>query len=212
MQVYTALVRLEKRALITVIRKTKVQSFQVSDPGVLFDHANELRTLAREVTDEVRHRLSHREEAVSVRTLVGPEAFLANLEETVRAAGKDPEKILRILGGAGETGNDPFAITSASYPKYVRLSQELGIKKRVLVDKDRSKVFIEKFLPHPHNRLRVASGLFSTPTFTRITRDLVTMEFCQPEPTVIQIRNKTIAKAHREQFDFLWEQGKEIKK
>ena len=211
-QVYTALERLEKLGLITVVRKKRIQSFQVGDPGVLIDQVRRLRLVAGSTVEELRSRLSHRDEAVGVRTLVGREGFLTNLKETTESASKDPQKLLCIMGGAGGEGNNPMAVTGAWYPDYVKLSQDLKIKKHLLATEEHAKLFISDFLPYPNNRLRVIRGLFSTPTFIRITWEMVTMEFYQPEPTIIQIRNKTIAKTHRDQFAVLWEQGKEIKR
>ncbi len=208
--VYSALEALKDRGLVTVVHRSRVQFFQPSDPGILLEQVERLKTTAREVTKDIRDTLSHREELVSIRTLVGYDAFLVNLQEMAESAAQSPSKLLCMMGGAGGEGNNPITMTGTWYPTYVALCKQLGIKKHTLVSEQNREPFIKDFLPHPNNTLRVMSDAFSTPSFTRITDQIVSIEFYQPTLTVIQIRNKTIAQTYRDQFEVLWKQGTEV--
>ncbi len=49
----------------------------------------------------------------------------------------------------------------------------------------------------------------SSPTFTRITPEIVSIEiYGSKEPVIIQMRNEAIAQAYVEKFSLLWKEAK----
>lgn len=56
--------------------------------------------------------------------------------------------------------------------------------------------------------MRVWPSGLTSPTFNRITQEMVSIEVYGAEPLIIQIKNKTIAQSYIESFDSLWKQAK----
>ena len=71
-----------------------------------------------------------------------------------------------------------------------------------------SSQFKKKFAAEPHTFLRTLSKGLSSPTYTRITEDMISIEMYEPEIIVIQIRNPAIASAYLDSFKLLWESAK----
>ena len=55
--------------------------------------------------------------------------------------------------------------------------------------------------------LRTLKEGLSSPTYTRITQEMVAIEMYKPQIVVIQIYNKIIAQAYLDSFELLWKQA-----
>ncbi|MBP9762471.1 hypothetical protein KBD34_02545 [Patescibacteria group bacterium] len=212
MLVYTALTRLEEMGLVTIVKKKRIQFFQPVDPGHLIERVKKIQSLAETLVPKLQQLQTQKSEAVLVKTFFGQEGLINNLKETLESAASHPSHEICIMGGAGGEGNDPIEHTGEWYPEYVELSKRLGIKKRLLVGATYSRYFNRQFAIHSTNKLRILPVGFSTPMFTRITRDLVSIEIYQPQITVIQIRNTIVAQSYLDSFESLWKMGKEQKR
>lgn len=211
MLVYTALERLTDGGLVTVVKKKNIQFFQAVDPTHLIERTKRSQTLAETILPELQQLQSKKGEAITVKTLFGREGLMTNLEETITSAGQHSSREICIMGGAGGVGNNPISHTADRYPEYVELSKRYRIKKRLLISPEYEDIFKEQFLPYSNNELRVLPAGFSTPMFTRITKDVVSIEIYQPQITVIQIRSAIVAQNYLDSFEALWKVGEQVK-
>lgn len=69
-----------------------------------------------------------------------------------------------------------------------------------------SKIFRQKFALEKNTELCTLPHGLSSPTYTRITREMVTIEMLEPSVVIIQIRNKSVARAYLDAFNLLWKQ------
>ncbi len=204
MLVYTALERLKETGLATVVKKKNVQFFQAMDPAHFIEQTKRKQTLAESVVPELHRLQSQTNQAVSVKTFFGREGLISNLEELVESAARQPKREICIMGGAGGEGNDPISLTENWYTNYVELCKKQHIKKRLLINPTHRETFAERYEVHPNNQLRTLPTGFSLPMFTRITREIVSIEIYQPHITVIQIRSEVVARSYLDSFETLW--------
>lgn len=204
MLVYTALERLEDMGLVTVAKKQRVQFFQAVDPTRFIDRIKRTQALAEAVVPRLQDLQQKQADSVTVKTLIGREGLITNLLETVESAAKHPSREICIMGGAGGEGNDPINYSGDWYEDYVELCRKQRIKKRLITTNEYVNLYAEQYAKHPNNQLRVLSSGFTSPVFTRVTHDLVSIEFYQPQITILQIRNAVIAKGYQESFEALW--------
>ena len=68
--------------------------------------------------------------------------------------------------------------------------------------------FKKRFAADPLNELRLLPKGLSSPTYTRITREMVSIEIYRPQLVVIQIRNTAIAEGYLDSFKLLWDTAK----
>lgn len=202
--VYTALERLESMGLVSTSKRKNIKLFQPTDPETLIDNTRRAGALAEALVPKLRALSTEQADVVTVRTLIGEDGFVKNLEETVMSAAHQKPNEICIIGGAGSKKSDPFELTGARYPSYVALSQKYNVHKRLLCLKKHASLFTEKYLIYPNNEMRVLSEGLSSPSLTRITSEMVTIEIYQPTITVIQIRSAVVARNYLDSFELLW--------
>jgi sugar-specific transcriptional regulator TrmB len=208
MLVYTALERLKEAGLVTTAKKKNVQFFQAVNPTRLIEQTKRIQSLAESIVPDLQRLQSQVNEAVAVKTFFGREGLITNLTELVESAARQPQREICIMGGAGGEGNDPITYTEDWYTEYVKMCKKQQIKKRLLVNPAHRETFAERYEVHQNNKLRTLPVGFSLPMFTRITRDIVSIEIYQPQITVIQIRNEIVAQNYLDSFETLWKLGK----
>lgn len=202
MLVYNALEDLGKRGLVTVTHQGRARIFRAEDPLVLIEQTKKLRELADNIVPELRILQKNPSEEVSIRTLQGKEGFRVNLEDLIESAAKHKRGEICIIGGARDT--DFYEATDEWYEAYIALLERKQVRKRLLAPVSYSSEFKKKFASEKNTELRTLSKGLSSPTYTRITKDMVSIELYKPQLTIIQIKNPTVAQAYLDSFELLW--------
>jgi sugar-specific transcriptional regulator TrmB len=201
MLVYNALETLINQGLLTELHKNNIKMFQAADPAALTDRTKKLDELAHSLIPELRDMQKDKQDVINVRTLIGREGFQTNLENIIESATKQPVREMCIIGGAKDT--QFYEVAGDWYPTYVQLLQKHGVKKRLLAPESYSSVFKKKFLSEKNTELKTSRGL-SSPTYTRITKEMVSIEMYEPQVVIIQIRNAVVAQGYLDSFELLW--------
>lgn len=203
--VYNALDKLEDLDLVTTQSKNNTKHFQASSPSVLLDLVQKKKDLATSLVGKLQKLQSMGDYRLEVKTIFGVKSFVTNLKHVADSAA-DNEGVMCIVGGA--MFQDFYETLGASYKNYVDHCQDLKIKKKLLVPELVAPGFAKKFLKEKNNELRCLGNVLTSPTYTRITQEIVTIEMYYPEVVVIQISNKAIAQSYLENFQFMWKQAK----
>ncbi|MSR85658.1 hypothetical protein EXS71_04485 [Candidatus Uhrbacteria bacterium] len=206
MLVYNALDHLTQEGLVSVIHKKNIRLFQTTDPVALLEKAHRIYELAQNVLPELRRLQQKQEQLVTVRTLIGPEGFRTNLEEIIESAGHFKKKEICIIGGARDT--DFYDAAGEWYPTYIALLEKSSIHKRLLAPASYSSEFKKKFAAEKYTELQTLSSGLSSPTYTRMTPEMVSIELYHPHIVIIQIRSQVIAQAYLDSFELLWKATK----
>ncbi len=202
MLVYNALEDLIKRGVVTTTHQNRVRIFHPADPSVFIEQARKLQELAEHVVPELRGLQKDVAEEIRVRTLVGIEGFRINLEDIIESASRQPNKEICIIGGAKDT--DFYEATDGWYSSYTALLEKKGVKKRLLAPASFSSEFKKRFASEKNTELRTLSKGLSSPSFTRITNEMVSIELYDPHLTIIQIKNASVAQSYLDSFELLW--------
>jgi len=202
MLVYNALDRLVDDGLVTVMHRKNIKLFQASDPSAIIDRTKKLDEMAHSLVPKLRNLQLKTEDLVTVRTLVGHEGFITNLQDVIDSASHQKNKEMQIIGGAKDT--DFYDAIDGWYKTYTELLEKQGVKKRLLAPTSYSSVFKKKFASEKDTELRTLPVGLSSPTYTRITEEIVSIELYHPKLVIIQIRNKAIARAYLDSFELLW--------
>lgn len=208
--VYSALDRLNRAGLVTIVRQKKVQIFQPNTPESLRTRVEHVQQVANEVIPELQNLLHKHQPMVEVRTLVGREGFLLNLYEMLSLAERTPSREICIVGGAGAHETNPFEVTGDDYPAYVATSKAKKVKKRMIISPKYADLYEREFAVHPGNALRMLEDGLSSPSLTRIVDGMVAIELYKPEIVILQIRHAEIARGYLETFNALWKKAKTV--
>lgn len=202
MIVYNALEALKEKDLLRVSQQKRAKAFQARDPKVLLEKAEALLADTKNLLPKLESLRGDHEGIVDVKTLMGHDGFVVNLEEMTHSAAKQKDKTMRIIGGA--KGSDFYTAIGAWYPSYQKLLKKLNIKKQLLAPASFSSDFKKKFVSEPNSELKTMPKGLTSPTYTRITNEMVSIEIYKPKIVIIQIRNEAISKAYMESFKLLW--------
>jgi sugar-specific transcriptional regulator TrmB len=207
MLVYNALEELQERGLATATHSKSGRMFDAADPAVLLREAQKVREIAEGIVPELNAlRKKDSDLGFSIRTFVGKEGFRENLEEVIESAARQKTKEIRILGGGRDI--DFYDAIEDWYASYTKLLKKKGVKKRLLAPASYSSEFKKRFSAEKNTELRVLGNGLSSPSYTRITNELVSIEIYRPKLVVIQIRSEAIAKSYIDFFELLWKGSK----
>lgn len=202
MLVYTALDQLVDRGLVTRSKNTGGAVFQAADPKALRGYIERMSDLTESVIDRLRDIQQIDTQAITVRTLIGREGFIVNLQDIIASVKKQKDKTVRIMGGARDT--DFYGAVGEWYPEYIELLKRSKIHKKLLAPTSYSAEFKKKFASETYTELRTMPKGLSAPTYTRITEEMVSIEMYEPSLMVIQIQNAAVARGYIDSFDLLW--------
>lgn len=206
MLVYQSLEKLKDMRMATMVMKKSKQHWQATNPSIILERIKKQEKLAEQVVDELEEFRQKSQDDVHVQIIYGVKGLIENLEEAIKSAAAN-DKTIRIIGGAD--ADIFYGLVGDWYENYLELLQESGVKKKLIAPKIDDKIFSERFGEEPGNEYRFMEKGISSPTFTRITKEMVSIEVYGKEPVVIQIKNKTIAQAYTESFELLWKQAGE---
>ena len=204
MMVYQSLEKLKDMRMASMVMKNGRQHWHATNPSVILDRLEKQQRIAQDVVSELEALREKKQDDVHVEILYGRNGLLTNLESAIKSAGKT-DKTIRIIGGAND--KEFYELIGDWYQTYLDLLKEHGVKKQLIAPLGYTKLFEEHFKKEPDNEFRLWTSGLSSPTFNRITQESVSIEVYGKEPIIIQIKNKTIAKAYIESFDLLWKQA-----
>ncbi|MFH1252927.1 MAG: helix-turn-helix domain-containing protein [Candidatus Uhrbacteria bacterium] len=203
--VYQALDRLKEMGLVTILVIRGRQHFQTASPRNLQTILDRKREIVKSLVPELLAQQTKSADAVEARVLHGTKAFFDNLQDIVDSATRT-DHLMRIIGGAKDS--DFYRVIGDQYNDYVNLLKRTRVKKHLIAPENFSKEFKEKFAKETGNLLRTLATGLTSPTYTRITPEMISIEIYAEEPTIIQIYNKATARGYLEHFNLLWAQSK----
>jgi len=205
--VYEALHALKSKGLITSVMKNNRKHFQAASPDAIIKQLEEKREMANELVAGLQALQSVQSDRLEVTTLYGQTGFIENLKDMVEST-KRTDGIMRIIGGAPDSLY--YRAIGKKLNEYTELSRKSGIKKYLISPDEYSDEFKTKFVKEKLNTLKTMSTGLSSPTYTRITPEMISIEIYSEasEMTVIQIRNAAIARGYLDHFELLWQQAK----
>ncbi len=199
--VYEALEGLIERGLATRVSKNRRKHYQASSPEKLRSMLEQRRLLTESVLPELLNLQKLGEDRVEVNTLYGSSAIFQNLQAVAESAART-DKVIRIIGGA--PAEDFYQALGSDYEAYTKLLEKMKLKKLLLAPDAGSKAFKKHFVSEKRTTLRTMKSGLSAPTYTRITKEMTTIEIYSNDLLVVQIINKAIAVSYLEHFELLW--------
>jgi len=205
--VYESLKKLADKNLVSHVIKNNRKHFQAASPTTLLKILEEKKAQIREILPNLVKLQTEAVDKIEVRTLYGQKGFFDNLKDIVDSASKT-DKIMRIIGGAKDI--DFYRVLGSLYKEYVKYLEKHQVAKYLISPADYSEEFGKKFAKEKGNILKTMTVGLSSPTYTRITPEMVSIEIYTEsnDITIIQIKNKLIAKGYLEHFELLWQQAK----
>lgn len=201
--VYQSLEKLKDMRMASMVMKNGRQHWHATDPSILLERVEKQQKVAKQAVEELELLRQKAVDDVHVEILYGRKGLLANLEAHAKSAAAT-DKLIRIIGGAGDVLYD---ILGKEYDVYQELTKKLDVKKRIIMPQGYEENPEDKFHNEDGNEMRIWQEGLSSPTFNRITQEMVSIEVYGKEPIIIQIKNPTIAAAFVESFDSLWKQA-----
>ncbi len=202
--VYEVLTRLERMKLVTSVIKNNRRYYRAVDPGHFLDEANQLVSTARELVGKLEKIRTQGNGDLEVYTGRGKAEYFKHLLAFVRSAQKH-DGIIRIMGGADDA--IPYQILGSLYEEYRKELISSRVKKYLVAAEEHSSVFKKQFALEPNTILKTIASSLVSPTFTRLTHDLMGIEVFSDDVLVIRIQNASIAQAYQNHFNILWKQG-----
>ena len=206
--VYEALENLITKKLVSVVTKNNRKHFHAAPPKMLLNIIQQKEDQTKKILPELLKLQAGADEQFAVNTFYGQQGFFSNLKDIIQSASKH-DKIMRIIGGAPD--ENFYEAIGKNYDEYVKLLETNKVAKYLISPEKYSNIFKKKFANEKGNILKTVKEGLSSPTYTRITPEMVSIEIYSNELLIIQIYNKTIAKSYREHFDLLWKQAKKYK-
>ncbi len=205
MLVYEALDRLIDKHLASYVYIKNRKHFQASDPDILLDSMREQQILLQQVVPDLKALRKSSDEELEVKILYGHSGFVTNLDTLVRIVARH-DKVLRILGGA--SGDFFYEAVGDWYKNYLAILKKYKVAKWQISPDSTSDAFKQKFARENNTKLKTLPVGLSSPTLTRITPEMVSIEIYTKEIVVIQIYNRAVAQGYIESFSLLWKQAK----
>jgi sugar-specific transcriptional regulator TrmB len=199
--VYGALGSLEDSHLVSVMVQNNRKVFQACPPDTLLRRQEERERLAQEIMPALNSLMPQNQDRLAVQVFYGKQEFLKNLF-TVLAAAAQGDRIVRIIGGGSDSAF--YGSLGAQYQDYLEEAKRLGVVKYLIAPATEAGHFKERFAKEPGNILKLQHQGLSSPTYTRITPELTTVEIYASEIMVIQIWNRAVARGYLEHFNLLW--------
>ncbi len=206
--VYECLNALEQRGYVSSVTKNNRKHVQAASPTMIGRALEEKTEQAKLLIPELVALQTHALDAVEVQTLYGDKGFMSNLKDVVESAERT-DHVMRIIGGG--KGSDFYDALGNSYRDYLALTKRAHVRKMLIAPESYAEDFKKKFAMEEGNVLRLMSIGLTSPTYTRMTPEMISIEIyiSERDVTIIQIRNQAIAKAYIEHFELLWKQAEE---
>ncbi len=199
--VYNCLDSLSARKLVAVSKIGNVKHFAALHPSRLVDEIKEKEAKALKLVPQLLALTESAKDELSVFTLVGKEGMFANLRQLIDDAAAG-DGIMRIIGGA--SANQFYNRIGEYYSEYVNYLEMAKVGKRLLSAAGVSKEFHENFVNEPNTELKTLQSGLSSPTYTRITSSMVSIEIYASQTLIVQIKSKDVATGYLEHFELLW--------
>ncbi len=199
--VYSALEKLEQRGLVShVIRKAR-KNFFTTRPELLLQQETERYRQIQSIIPELLALGKKGDEQIQVQVFFGVEEYYNNLLTVIDSAARN-DRIIRVVGGAAD--NYPYNLIGSRYAEYVAYAKRKKVGKHFIASDPPGPEHRERFMKEQRNQYRYLQGGLSSPSHSRITPELVTMEIFGKDVITVQIWNKTVAKSYLENFQALW--------
>ncbi len=203
--VYQSLEKLKSMRMAAMVMKNGRQNWHATDPSIILEQLEKQQRIAKQAIEELELLRAKNLDDVHVEILYGKNGLITTLETAVQSAART-DKVIRIIGGASD--KEFYDLVGGWYPKYQKMALDQGVKKKLIAPEGYTSRFSNHFHSEPGNEVRTWQAGLSTPTFNRITQEMVSIEVYGKEPIIIQIKNRTIAKSYIESFESLWKQAK----
>ena len=203
--VYIALGRLLERELIRQDKIRNRHRFEALDPSQMVAMQHRRVRIAEGILPSLKSLWSERREGVEVELRYGRDEFFLNLERVASSASRG-DKVMRIIGGASD--KNFYSFLGRRYQEYVNLLKRYGVKKHLLAPEGSTTLFKKKFVREGVNQLRTLEEGLSAPTYTRITKEMISIEIYTDEPTILRVQNSIVAKSYLDHFNLLWKRAK----
>ena len=195
---YEIMDKLVNKGLVSSIRKGSKTIYSVGDPNNLLRFVQQKEEIAKQLVPELHGLYNIKKQQEEVFYFTGPEgvitAYYMMLDEKVP-----------IIYGLGGTG----LLRKSLKHRHERFNQDRiaqGVKVKALYyehvraekEKIQEKLFELRYLPDS----------FKTPATVDICGNVVLILITTDNPRVIAIRNKEIAQAYKNYFEFMWKFAK----
>ena len=206
--VYLALDRLEDAGLISVSVANNRKVFEAAPPSNLISLQAERERHARQLVPELVALEPKNQDRLAVQTFSGKREFFRCLATSAEVAARN-DKVFRVIGGASSEAF--YEALGDEYEDYVDMCDELELSKYLITSSRTAEEFKRRFANESRTILKLVDEGLSSPTYTRITPELVSLEIYGENPTVIQIWNRAIASGYLEHFELLWKGARRYK-
>lgn len=202
--VYSALDRLKERGLASFVIQDGRRVFEAAPARALVELQRQRETLAESLIPQLDALSLKGSDRLTVFTRRGQKEFHQNLITVLEQAAAS-DKIVRTIGGG--SADKFYELLGGFYDVYLNAAKRLRVRKHLLAPEQLSEPFKNIFARERGTELRLSPYL-SSPTYTRITDELVTIEVYATEPMIIQIWNSSIAQSYKEHFEMLWQKAR----
>ncbi len=211
-KLYGILDKLEKKGLVSYVIKNGVKQFQASDPNRIKEYIEEkekdILNLKKKFENFLpqleEYKKSKTESCVSV--YQGLKGIMTTHERIYLKLKKDEEYVY--LGIPKDQPTTHHLYWQRSFIKSVRL----GIKSRMLFNKDTSEDILINRNSYELTESRYLSTNIKTPAYFLIYKDTVVITIASEFPISVEIINTEIAKAFFAYFEEFWKRSKPFKK
>lgn len=200
--VYNALDRLLEKSLVSFATRSNRKVFTAAHPSLLLQLQEERLKSVKDLIPELL-ALQGVGDELQIRVLRGREEFFRNLITVIDAAARTDKRI-RVIGGAADVLF--YNTLGKRYDDYTRSCKKAGVKKYLVAPKASGQLYLKKFLNDKSNHLKLVESGLSSPSYTRITKELVTIEVYAgtAEVVIIQMWSRAVAQGYLEHFKLLW--------
>jgi|GEM_PF-5679010 len=206
--VYQAFEKLKASNLITEGQTRGKKIFIPLDPGKILNQAQEQAKRAATLVEDLRKLSVTRRDDIKIITLFGKEGLYKTLIDACEKA-KQNDGVVRIVGGA--YGSLFFDALGDLWPKYSSEVKKFRVTKHLIAPFESEEIYRESFLAEKGNKLRLLDKGLNTPSWTRITPGLVSLEMYDGDVTVIQIHSESYSRLYMNHFNMLWRVAHEWK-
>ncbi len=203
--VYEALDTLVEMGLASFVLKNNRKHYQASSPTNLLRMIQEKEKIATDIIPALLHLQTNGDNLLEVKTLYGQKGFCDNLRDIIISAAQT-DHVMRIIGGAEDI--KVYETVGKFYSTYLELLRTYNVTKELIAPENASSEFKQKFAKEGNTILKTLTSGLSSPTYTRITPEMVSIEIYSKEPIIMQIRNRSVAQGYIDHFELLWKQAK----